>query len=540
MRRGSFDSVDSGSVGDSQSDLFPTIGLEPKMPYERFLSAPGFKKVASIPGMGSHGGSAMSLRAQSSTAPAMGMQSTSQSLNSMRGKLANQVNSVKSVSGSQFRLLTRGQDNNMCMQCAQFSKVNRKMKEAIRSLKFQIQNVERDYHELKLQRGTSSVNTNTIIEPTSNTANVDDGKQADEDEDEDSCENCTILREELKNAKRLMQYERTSNEGLRKAFFELRGSLEGDIMSAKSEVFKMETDLNQIRNDKLQVERENSQIKRSLTSYKENLTKTQTKLSECEIRLRSSGANANANIDHLKEIEKLRDLLQKEQAIHLKSKAAVDEVQKVVSAKQEEIEILKSSLYDREREKEFAEKQISVLEEENRAANDAFNKEKNKIVLLEVQIKNYVQEKENYAARMSEFYKEIKENKTSISTLQVENSSLLSRISDLKKQIVHDTMNNKKTIEKAITGSVKLCVVAPTVNVHVANKKMKCRAGISEAALKQFLNKEILERYSFLYKQKQDNSAPDGGSLESFLQQMLQQMQESIEQHVNSAMDGSQ
>ena len=152
-------------------------------------------------------------------------------------------------------------------------------------------------------------------------------------------------------------------------------------------------------------------------------------------------------------------------------------MQKVVSAKQEEIEILKSSLYDREREKEFAEKQISVLEEENRAANDAFNKEKNKIVLLEVQIKNYVQEKENYAARMSEFYKEIKENKTSISTLQVENSSLLSRISDLKKQIVHDTMNNKKTIEKAITGSVKLCVVAPTVNVHVANKKMKCRAG---------------------------------------------------------------
>ena len=163
--------------------------------------------------------------------------------------------------------------------------------------------------------------------------------------------------------------------------------------------------------------------------------------------------------------------------IIFQTKEAVGEVENVVSTKQQEIESLKSSLYDVEREKEFAEKQIRSLEDENRAANDAFNKEKNKVTYLEIQIKNLVQEKENYAARMSEFYKEIKENKANISTLETENSSLLSRISDLKKQIVTETMNNKKTIEKAITGSVKLCVVAPTVNVHVANKKMKFRAG---------------------------------------------------------------
>jgi hypothetical protein len=57
-------------------------------------------------------------------------------------------------------------------------------------------------------------------------------------------------------------------------------------------------------------------------------------------------------------------------------------------------------------------------------------------------------------------------------------------------------------LEKAITGSVKLCVVAPTVNVHVADKSLKFRSGISETALKQFLNNEILMKYSFLYKQK--------------------------------------
>ena len=76
------------------------------------------------------------------------------------------------------------------------------------------------------------------------------------------------------------------------------------------------------------------------------------------------------------------------------------------------------------------------------------------------------------------------------------------------------------------------------VNVHVSNKTLKFRTGISEAALKDFLHKEILAKYSFLYKQNKDNTAPDGNSLESFLQGMLQQMQVQIEQHVNQAMDG--
>lgn len=57
--------------------------------------------------------------------------------------------------------------------------------------------------------------------------------------------------------------------------------------------------------------------------------------------------------------------------------------------------------------------------------------------------------------------------------------------------------------------------------------------------LKKFLDDEILQKYSFLYKQKSDNAAPHGGSMEEWLQKMLAQMQASIEQHVNSAMDGS-
>lgn len=66
-----------------------------------------------------------------------------------------------------------------------------------------------------------------------------------------------------------------------------------------------------------------------------------------------------------------------------------------------------------------------------------------------------------------------------------------------------------------------------------------CNHRLSQDSLKTFLSHEVLEKYSFLFKQKTENSAPDGSGLEPWLQALLGQMQTSIEQHVNSAMDGS-
>jgi hypothetical protein len=43
----------------------------------------------------------------------------------------------------------------------------------------------------------------------------------------------------------------------------------------------------------------------------------------------------------------------------------------------------------------------------------------------------------------------------------------------LSASICAESENSAKAIQKAISSSVRLCVVAPTVNVHVADKKMK-------------------------------------------------------------------
>ncbi len=102
-----------------------------------------------------------------------------------------------------------------------------------------------------------------------------------------------------------------------------------------------------------------------------------------------------------------------------------------------------------------------------------------------------------------------------------------------------ESETTKKALEKSISSSVRLCVVAPTVNVHVGDARSKFKSRISQEALRQFLHNEVFEKYCFLFKQISDNSSPTGESLETWLQKMLSQMQTSIESHVNSAMDGS-
>jgi chromosome segregation ATPase len=52
----------------------------------------------------------------------------------------------------------------------------------------------------------------------------------------------------------------------------------------------------------------------------------------------------------------------------------------------------------------------------------------------------------------------------------------VSRMNDMIKKLTAESENNALAIQKAISSSVRLCVVAPTVNVHVADKKMKFRS----------------------------------------------------------------
>jgi hypothetical protein len=116
-----------------------------------------------------------------------------------------------------------------------------------------------------------------------------------------------------------------------------------------------------------------------------------------------------------------------------------------------------------------------------------------------------------------------------------ENESLRNRINDMLGKMIKDSENTMMALEKAISSSVRLCVVAPTVNVHILDKKISMSSRVSEDSIRSFLQ-ELLISYSFVYKQDRAEVSPDGATdLQEWLQVLLSRMQLSIEQHVATA-----
>jgi predicted nucleic acid-binding Zn-ribbon protein len=55
------------------------------------------------------------------------------------------------------------------------------------------------------------------------------------------------------------------------------------------------------------------------------------------------------------------------------------------------------------------------------------------------------------------------------------------RMNEMVKRLTGESEKSAMAVQKAISSSVRLCVVAPTVNVHVADKKMKFRSRYSSS-----------------------------------------------------------
>ena len=91
----------------------------------------------------------------------------------------------------------------------------------------------------------------------------------------------------------------------------------------------------------------------------------------------------------------------------------------------------------------------------------------------------------------------------------------------------------QQALQRAMSSSVRLCIVAPSVNVHVADQKMRFSAALDEGALGAFLRAEVLGKYSLLFKQKEG----DGEEAEGWVDALLGDMQRSIEAHVAQAVE---
>jgi chromosome segregation ATPase len=393
--------------------------------------------------------------------------------------------------------------------------------------------LEENFKDLKYLK------TNNSLQPDAGMKlSTDTGGLVESDEREWEARSA-MLEEELAKLKKVLAYERNINENMRSNLEEAKKlhtsqmkEMGDDCLLANNRCRNMEDTIMQLRNSKAEFELRILQLKTQLD-------KTQRELEEALLKLKAADHQNEVSLGNARDLETLKRDLEKLDAANKalshqlrETKESLTEMTESRNGFRDSAESLDAKCKDMEATVEAAVLEAKTATEQNNTTKKRFD-------AMETNIRVAMQERDALKTLLSSKEAENFQKGMTIEILQKEIQVLREQLGDAGKKAAADAMTNKKALEKAITGSVRLCVVAPTVNVHVNDTRHKFKSKVSQTGLKSFLEAEVFEKYCFLYKQASDNAAPTGGNIEAWLQQMLAQMQLSIENHVNSAMEGS-
>lgn len=191
-------------------------------------------------------------------------------------------NSQKLVSGSQFRNTTK-LAMGRCEQCLIFDRVNKKHKETIRGLRLQIARLEEQNHDLRRFKGDSGHHASIKSSSTLASSIIDDEEENDPEDIQYLANKCETYEADLAKMKKLLLYERTLNEGLRKTLDETRTGLREELATAQSENIKLREDYQREREKREALQISNDDLTATLLRYKQQLERTENKLSDCTL-----------------------------------------------------------------------------------------------------------------------------------------------------------------------------------------------------------------------------------------------------------------
>jgi len=190
----------------------------------------------------------------------------------------------KLVSGSQFRNTTKV--GARCEQCMIFDRVNKKHKETIRSLRLQIARLEETAHDLRRLKSNDSGHHVALKGSTSGGSAL--AAAMSQEDEEDEMENiqflvnkCETYEADLAKMKKMLLYERTLNEGLRKTLDETRTGLREELATAQTQIGKLNEDYAREKDKKDGLQVANDDLTTTLLRYKQQLERSENKLSDC-------------------------------------------------------------------------------------------------------------------------------------------------------------------------------------------------------------------------------------------------------------------
>ena len=131
------------------------------------------------------------------------------------------------------------------------------------------------------------------------------------------------------------------------------------------------------------------------------------------------------------------------------------------------------------------------------------------------------------------------ENKELKDALASQKSNSQQRIAELMEMMTKDSESSSKALERAIGQSIRLCVVAPMVNLNVNDKRLQVNSIVDDTELNNVIQESVIKPFSKIFEQKEsENESPEGaggGDLNEWVSSMLKRMTTSLETHVHNA-----
>lgn len=126
------------------------------------------------------------------------------------------------------------------------------------------------------------------------------------------------------------------------------------------------------------------------------------------------------------------------------------------------------------------------------------------------------------------------ERKEEVGKLRKDVSKKDKTILDLMEKHVKDLERAKQeALEKTMQSMVRLCVVAPTVNVSFGSEALTCKAGLPGERIHEIIETQILPGFIQLFLQPKEGIGPDGTQLSKWVERLMGDMQGSIEKHLS-------
>eukprot|EP00935_MAST-01C_sp_MAST-1C-sp1_P000024 g24.t1 len=242
---------------------------------------------------------------------------------------------------------------------------------------------------------------------------------------------------------------------------------------------------------------------------------------------RDIGALKQASFKMGQQIEATREqrasLTSEEAALHARLKALMDEIKRMGEDDSKQQSQL---VQTQERSQKFTDMQRELME-----GNAKLKKVTDAQHELEVSSKALHKRQED-----------IRQRERTIDTLAEE---LRQKAKDERAAELANKQRQIKALEDAMQSLVRLCVVAPTVNIHLADQPLDAKPppGIDvpppqspAPQIRQLVEKEILAEYTNIFLQEEEGGAPKevGGKLEGWLEGLLADMQQTIQVKLKS------